>query len=887
MALLHNVNNCGQGAAIAVRWVMETGDFRMHKLLRRIVISAWISATLLALSGCGGGGDSSSKSTAAVIHATAMAVAGAANATLTTPLGGTLTLDGSSSTVSSGTPSYAWSISVRPAGSVASLQHADAAVATFEPDVAGRYEFTLRVSSGRSSAVAVLPVTVTEAVPVVRIDSAVSLTGPSVSHPAQAVSLGSVVALDASGSRDAAGEALTLAFTFLSKPQGSAVVLDTTATTARFRPDVAGSYQVRVRGSSSTGNYADAVHTFDVTASAPTVAVATSLSTVGSSSALAAAVGNLVALDGGASTVPSGNGRGSWAVIDKPAASTLTQLASSSATAVSFVPDVAGSYVLQYSLVDQASGAASFHQVRVEVVVGPTAVVSASSAPVAQVGGPSYVGAVGAPITLRGSGSYDPNGDTLTYAWVLDTRPLGSLAALTGAGTATPSFTPDVDGRYGATLTVTNSAGLRAVQSLSVYVGSFPPVVILDATSLLALQGQTVTASAAASYSQGGGTLRYSWSLDTRPAGSAATLAVTNTAQLNFTPDVAGTYYASLTVTDGGVSTVSGVTVTALSASGGTVPLTYKPLLTRYSRSQNLAVIVSANPNRLHLVNPSTATDTAVALPAAAKALSLSADGLLAGVLHEGSVSLVDLATAQVLSTTATGGAQTEVFTSNAGMLFVTGQTGGQWVSPAFVAINGRTGSTLSNGSSMNIYGVTRGVMSESLGRLYTLSEGLSPSQIYWTGVTPGSGAFTGSNGGSPYWGDYGMSNPLWLSSDDSLLFTSAGTYFKASDLTYAGTLGAKMISVSHSGSAAEALGLVSDAMYLNGSPTHYPSLLKRFTGSLLQPAADVALPLFNGQPTYGLAVFHSADDKRVMLVQTGSDQPNAGNLSYLLLLLR
>lgn len=857
----------------------------MHTLLRRILIGAWISATLLALGGCGGGGDSSSKSTAAVIHATAMAVAGAANATLTTPLGSTLTLDGSSSTVSSGTPRYAWSISVRPAGSVASLQHADAAVATFEPDVAGRYEFTLRVSSGRSSAVAVLPVTVTEAVPVVRIDSAVNLTGPSVSHPAQAVSLGSVVALDASGSRDAAGEALTLTFTFLSKPQGSAVVLDTTATTARFRPDVAGSYQVRVRGSSSTGNYADAIHTFDVSASAPTVVVATSLSTLGSSSTLSAAVGNLVALDGGASMVPSGNGRGTWTVIDKPATSALTQPTRTSATAVSFVPDVAGRYLLQYTLVDQTSGAATFHQVRVDVAVGPTAVVSASSTPVAQVGGPSYVGAVGSPITLRGSGSYDPNGETLTYAWELDTRPATSLATLTDASSVTPSFTPDVDGRYGATLTVTNSAGLRAVKSLSVYVGNYPPVVILDATSLLALQGQAVTASAAASYSQGGGTLRYSWALDTRPAGSTATLAVANTAQLNFTPDVAGTYYASLTVTDGGVSTVSGVTVTALSASGGTVPLTYKPLLTRYSRSQNLAVIVSANPNRLHLVNPSTATDTAVALPAAVKALSLSADGLLAGVLHEGSVSLVDLAAARVLSTMATGGTQTEVFTSNAGVLFVTGQTGGQWVSPAFVAINSRAGSTLGNGSSTNIYGVTRGVMSEALGRLYTLSEGLSPSQIYWTGVTPASGAFTGSIGQSPYWGDYAMASPLWLSSDDSLLFTAAGPYFRAADLTYAGTLGAPMFSVSHSSGAAEVLALVSDATYLNGSPTHYPAVLKRFAGSLLQPAADVALPLFNGQPTYGLAVFHSADDKRVMVVQTGSDQPNASNLSYLLML--
>lgn len=863
----------------------------------RMLVGAWLGVILLILGGCGGGSDGAdsgaksiarTESTAAVIHATAMAVAGTSNATVSTPLGSTLTLDGSSSTVNSGVASYAWSVLVRPAGSVASLQHAEEAVATFNPDVPGHYEFKLQVTARHSTASAVLPVTVTEAVPVVRIDSAFSLDGPVTRIPAQPVSLGSVVALDATGSADAAGGPLTVSFTFLSAPAGSTAVLDASATsaTARFRPDVPGSYQVRVRGTSATGTYADAIHTFEVTASAPTVVVATSLSTVGSSSHLAAAVGNLVALDGGASTVPSGNGRGSWTVVDKPLFSTLTQLTSTSATAVSFVPDRPGSYLLQYALVDQLTGAATFHQVRVDVVVGPTAVVTAVAAPVAQVGGPSYVGAVGAAITLRGGGSYAPAGDTLSYSWVLDTRPATSQAALTDATTASPSFTPDIDGRYGATLTVTNSAGLRAVQSLSVYVGNYPPVVLLDSTNLLVLQGQTVSASAASSYSQNNGMLQYSWSLDTRPAGSAATIAAANSAVLNFTADVAGTYYASVTVTDGGVSTVAGVTVTALSATGGTVPLTYKPLLTRFSKSRNLAVVVSANSNQLHLVNPSTASDTAVALPAAVKALSLSADGLLAGVLHEGSVSLVDLASAQVLSTTATGGAQTEVFTSNAGILFVTGQTSGQWVSPAIVAIDGRTGSTLGNGGGFgSIYGVTRGVMSESLGRLYTLSEGLSPSQIYWTGVAPATGAFNGSNGGSPYWGDYGMANPLWLASDDSLLFTAAGPYFRTADLTYAGTLGANMLSVSHSSSAAEALGLVNDAYWAGGLPTHYPSVLKRFTGSLLQPATDVPLPLFNGQPTYGLAVFHSADDKRVMVVQTGSDLPAASNLRYLLLL--
>ena len=49
-----------------------------------------------------------------------------------------------------------------------------------------------------------------------------------------------------------------------------------------------------------------------------------------------------------------GNGRGSWTVVDKPLFSTLTQLTSTSATAVSFVPDRPGSYLLQACWQDYA-----------------------------------------------------------------------------------------------------------------------------------------------------------------------------------------------------------------------------------------------------------------------------------------------------------------------------------------------------------------------------------------------------------------------------------------------------------------------------------------------------------------------------------------------------
>ena len=792
----------------------------MIKTMRQAAAAACMAAAFLGLTACGGGGGGSSAPTVtpaaepptAVIRATALAATTTGNATVQAPVGSTLTLDGTGSTsVSGGITSYVWTVTTKPAGSAAALQNATSATATFAPDVAGAYQFTLQVGANGTTASTVLPVTVTAAVPVVNVNASVNFAGPVSTRPTQGVSVGSVVALDGAGSTDANGGPVTLAFSLLSAPAGSTAALVATGTTARLTPDAVGTYQVRVRATSSSGLYADAVHTFDAAKLAPTLAVSTSVSTVVANSSLNAAVGNIVSLDGGGYMLP--NQEGSWAVVGKPSASSLAQPTNVSPTAVSFVPDTAGIYTLQYTVVDHTTGASAIHRVAVTADFGPWAVVSASAAPVAQAGGPSYVATIGSAVTLRGTGSQDPAGGALTYSWVLDAQPTGSTATLRDAATATPSFTPDKDGHYAATLTVTNTAGLRAVQSVSVDVGNYPPVVVLDRSQAMVLQGGSITASAASSYTKNtAGTLTYRWALDTRPAGSNASIGAPNGPALSFTPDVPGSYYASVTVTDGQVSAVSGVSITVLSATAGTVPLAYKPLQMRFSKSQNKLVVVSTNPNQLHLVDPAAGTDVAIALPTTVKALSLSADGRLAGVLYEGAFSLVDVVTGTLLNTGSTAGSQTEVFTANSGIVFVAGQST-SFSSNAVVAINGRTGTTLGNSGYYGSYGNTRGVLSESLGKLYSMD---SSSYLYSTGVNATTGSFTGANG-QVYSSGYGGASPLWLSGDDTLLFTSSGTYFRTSDLQYAGTLGTAVFSVSHSASAAEAVAL---AVNSNSSST-------------------------------------------------------------------
>jgi beta-glucanase (GH16 family) len=68
-------------------------------------------------------------------------------------------------------------------------------------------------------------------------------------------------------------------------------------------------------------------------------------------------------------------------------------------------------------------------------------------APYANAGSTQNV-AQGATVNLNGSASADANGDALTYQWSMVSRPVGSAAVLTGAGTATPSLVPDVAGDY-------------------------------------------------------------------------------------------------------------------------------------------------------------------------------------------------------------------------------------------------------------------------------------------------------------------------------------------------------------------------------------------------------------------------------------------------------
>jgi beta propeller repeat protein len=158
----------------------------------------------------------------------------------------------------------------------------------------------------------------------------------------------------------------------------------------------------------------------------------------------------------------------------------------------------------------------------------------------------------GSLVTLDGSDSTDPDLNyPLTYAWAITQKPAGSAAALSGAGTATPSFTADVMGDYVAELVVTDAEGWASVPDMvMVSTMNTAPVAAAGPDQSLVLLGSTVQLDGSTSYDPDGDAIAYLWSFTSRPGESAAVLSDPTAAKPTFVADLYGKYDLSLTVTD-------------------------------------------------------------------------------------------------------------------------------------------------------------------------------------------------------------------------------------------------------------------------------------------------------------------------------------------------
>jgi hypothetical protein len=174
------------------------------------------------------------------------------------------------------------------------------------------------------------------------------------------------------------------------------------------------------------------------------VASANSVPVANAGAAQSVLTGATATLDGTGSTDANGDTLTySW-ILSAPTGS-LATLTDSTASKPAFLADVTGTYVASLIVSDGKANS----------VVASTRVTAATAntAPVASAGTAQTV-TVTATVTLDGTASTDANGDTLTYKWVLSTKPTGSSTVLLLSTTSKPTFVPDTVGVYVATLIV-------------------------------------------------------------------------------------------------------------------------------------------------------------------------------------------------------------------------------------------------------------------------------------------------------------------------------------------------------------------------------------------------------------------------------------------------
>ncbi len=161
-------------------------------------------------------------------------------------------------------------------------------------------------------------------------------------------------------------------------------------------------------------------------------------------------------------------------------------------------------------------------------------------------------------VTLDGSGSSDPDGDPLTYAWSFGDGQAGAGAVV--------SHTYEQSGSFDATLTVDDGRSGTASTTIRIEVGSVanaPPIASASASTTGGIQPLTVTFDGSGSSDPDGDPIGYSLDFGDGQQGSGVSV--------NHTYEFAGNFTALLTIADGrGGTDTAAITVTVSSVGGGT-----------------------------------------------------------------------------------------------------------------------------------------------------------------------------------------------------------------------------------------------------------------------------------------------------------------------------
>ena len=302
--------------------------------------------------------------------------------------------------------------------------------------------------------------------------------------------------------------------------------------------------------------------------------------------------------------------------------------------------------------------------------------------------------------------------------------------------------------------------------------------------------------------------------------------------------------------------------------------LSFVPVASKGSTVLDRIVMISANPNLLHIYDPSTGNDTTVALAKVPLSLSVSPDGLHAAAGHEGLITWIDLASAQVISMLPISGmANNVVLGDRTVWYFSAGPNGIDLPSGVPIAV-----------SSGAFYG-TSGVLSADQASLYVSQDGLSPDNMLKVPATGQAPAISW-----PYSGDYPNCGPYYLSSDGSRIYTSCGTVVHSSsdpklDMSYVRTLPVSshpVAGIADSGSANLVAAIPSSYQLSFNLPATIDEQVQLFNTAYLTSAGAVSLIPFTLPVgtfgAHGRAVFFSRDATQLYVVVQADSTPNSAN---------
>jgi len=446
-----------------------------------------------------------------------------------------------SSDVNGDTLDFSWAITSKPADSAATLDNATALRPKFIADEPG--EYTVSLTAGDSAPL-------TSAADEVRISTFDSYPVTE-AGPDQKVAAGQTVLLRLEGLFDVDGELIEERdWSIIARPMDSNADF-LPKKNRRFIIDEPGTYVVQRLICEEVGGDDDddgdignggSCSTFD-TVILTTDANIRPVADAGPDQSVAA--GATVTLRGAGSSDLDGNRLTyRWALTTVPG-NNLPMLDDATAVNPSFVADLAGTYVAQLIVRDDADNP---EESRPDTVV----ITTGNSRPVADAG-PDQKEPKKSTITLDGRDSRDADGHTLSFDWALTKRPSKSKTTLNNPTDVDPTFYTDTGKRFVAQLIVRDATLASAPDNVVVGPGNMRPVAEAGADQEGVPLGE-VQLNGSGSFDDGGDPLTYRWALIARPAESTAKISDPTALAPTFTADLAGVYVAQLIVTDDDVA---------------------------------------------------------------------------------------------------------------------------------------------------------------------------------------------------------------------------------------------------------------------------------------------------------------------------------------------